>query len=351
MTSDRSALPDLGWRNHFQAQLSLEEFETLTPMRVTHVHRTHLAAIGADGDCMLPLTHEMTEAGIAVGDWILSDGTAILRVLERTSVLNRMAAGTEPMAQLIAANVDTLFIVSSCNADFNIARLERFLALARQAGAEPVIVLTKADLSETAETYIDRTRAAIPGIEGLTLNATDPAEVVSALGPWCGRGQTVALIGSSGVGKSTLVNALTDAGQDTHGIREDDAHGRHTTTARSLHCIAGGGWLVDTPGMRAFRLLDQREGIDAVFEDLTEMVQHCRFSDCAHQTEPGCAILAAVEAGQVDPARVARWQKLLREDARHSETLAERRTRERELGKVYAGGRQRMKDKRRGWDE
>lgn len=348
MNSKTLTLPDLGWRNHFQAQLSLEEFETLTPMRVTHAHRAHVEAMGPDGSLRLPLTPDIVAHGVTVGDWIMTDGTRIHRVLDRVSELSRMAAGEAPMAQLIAANVDTLFMVSSCNADFNIARMERFLALARQAEVTPVIVLTKADLAEAAEDYADRARDAIPEVEVITLNATDPGEVTSALAPWCGKGQTVALLGTSGVGKSTLVNALTGDGQETRGIREDDARGRHTTTARSLHRIAGGGWLVDTPGMRSFRLLDQREGIDAVFGDLADLAQHCRFSDCSHETEPGCAILDAVERGEVDPARVYRWQKLLREDARHSESLAERRARERRWGKEIAVGKQRLKDKQRG---
>ncbi len=348
MNTETTTLADLGWRNTFQAQLSLEEFENLKPMRVTALHRDRLDALGVSGEASLPLPVGMTAADIAVGDWLLSAGDTIIRLLERQSVIHRMAAGEDANAQLIAANVDTLLIVSSCNADFNIARLERFLALALQAEIVPVVVLTKADMADDPDAYVDRCRDAIPIAEVVTLNATDAQAVAATLAPWCGKGQSVALVGTSGVGKSTLVNALSGADQDTSGIREDDARGRHTTTSRSLHRITGGAWLIDTPGMRSLRLMDQREGIDAVFDDLAELARQCRFSDCAHASEPGCAIQAEIAQGTLDAARLARWQKLLREDARHNETLADRHARDRQWQKQIAGGKARTIAKRRG---
>lgn len=339
---------DLGWGPYFQSQLSLEEFETLTPVRVSEVYRDAVRALSPDGDARIERIPLLNEAHVTVGDWLLVDpGGRPARLLGRKSLLKRRGAGEEPLTQTIAANVDTLFVTTSCNADFNIARLERYLALAAQAGVEAVILLTKADLADDPGHYLDRARAALRGAEVLALDARAP-ETVQTLAPWTGRGRTIALAGTSGVGKSTLVNLLTGAGQETRGIREDDARGRHTTTARSMHPIVGGGWIIDTPGMRALRLLDVAEGVEAVFSDLAELAGGCRFSDCSHETEPGCALRAAIEAGDLDENRLHRWQMLQREDRYNSETLAERHARERRTQKLYATGKARIADKQRG---
>ena len=167
------------------------------------------------------------------------------------------------------------------------------LALSAEAGTEPVILLTKADTSEDAEDYRDRAQRLQRNLIVLALDARDPGVIV-ALGEWCRDGQTVALLGSSGVGKTTLTNTLTGLAGVTAPIRESDARGRHTTTIRSMHALAGGGWLIDTPGMRSLSLADAGTGIDAVFQDVTDLVGLCRFRDCTHQTEPGCAVRQAI---------------------------------------------------------
>ncbi len=236
MISEQLTLSDLGWSAFFLGQLSLDEIETLQPLRLISVARNRATGLGPDGPVTLSYPPDLLSGETAVGDWVLADPEThrIVRVLDRQGELGRRAAGPENRRQLIAANVDTLFIVTSCNADFNVARIERYLALALDAGCVPVVVLTKADLAEDPEDFVARTRAISPRIaDVIALNAKDQG-TLAPLSPWLTRGQTVAFLGSSGVGKSTLIAGLTGAEIATQGIREDDAKGRHTTTARAL---------------------------------------------------------------------------------------------------------------------
>lgn len=342
MTINPSILAEFGWNSHFTSQLDIEDFDRLAAVRVTAVHRSGLHVAAPDIDAAIPPhvpDRDDELAAATVGDWLLLDPETlrVRRLLERKSLFKRRAAGTGRKLQLIAANVDTLFIVTSCNLDFNVARLERYLALAREAGVNPVVVLTKADLADTPAEFEREAATLMPGLFVETVDARDPASI-ARLAAWCGRGETVALVGSSGVGKSTLINTLTGEGSiATGGIREDDAKGRHTTTGRMLHRLPSGGWLIDTPGMREIQLTDVQSGIDEVFADIVEIAANCRFRDCRHEDEPGCAVNAALEAGDIDRDRVRRWKKLAAEEAWNSSSLAERRARDKAFGKMVKG--------------
>ncbi|WP_418292010.1 ribosome small subunit-dependent GTPase A [Methylobacterium durans] len=307
----------LGWSDFFEDQRERNEAD-LAPMRIAAVHRSRLTALSLTGPVKLTLPAHTNTGDYAVGDWVLVDPQTqtLHRRLTRRTVLARRTEGSRPL-QIAAANVDTLFVVTSCNAEFNPARLERYLALANQGGTNPVILLTKADTAVDVGAYQRQAAQLQRGLAVLTINPRLP-EAVSALARWCGVGQTVALVGSSGVGKSTLVNTLAgpdqNVPQETGRIREHDAKGRHTTTSRSLHAIAGGGWVIDTPGMRTLHVSDAAQGIETLFAEITELAPLCRFRDCTHAHEPGCAVQAAVSGGTLDPERLTRWRKLLNEN-------------------------------------
>jgi ribosome biogenesis GTPase len=336
-------LSSLGWTNHFAQQLDLSE--PGQPARVSGVERSHIFALGADGP--LRLLVPQGTGSIAVGDWVLQDGTSVLRRLTPRTEIVRRNAGDATRRQLIAANVDTLGIVTSCNADFNPARLERYLAVASAAGCLPLVILTKADQTDDPESFASQARALSPLVVALALNARDPEEV-ERLTPWCKPGQTLALVGSSGVGKTTIQNALTGVEAATQDIREDDAKGRHTTTARALRRTLAGGCLIDNPGIRELGLVDAAEGVAEVFADLETLAATCRFRDCSHDKEPGCAVQAAIAAGTLDADRLKRWQKLEREDRLHTESLRDRHERNRAWAKATRSGSERSKWKRKG---
>ena len=329
--------PDLGWTRHFARQA---EAEAIAPLRIVDVHRNAIEVLGLDGQHTLTVPEGFSP--LTTGDWITADNGRVTHLFDRETSLSRRAAGEDARAQLIAANVTTLGIVSSCNADFNERRLERYLVLASDAGTLPLIVLTKADQTDDPDAFVKRAEALSPLVTALAIDATDPLEI-KRLTPWCKGGDTLALVGSSGVGKTTIRNGLTGDTAATQGIREDDARGRHTTTSRSLVRTTVGGWLIDTPGMRALRLFDVSDGIEAVFADIEDLALSCRFSDCAHVSEPGCAIQAALADGEIDEARLKRWFKLKAEDRYNTETIAEARHRQKGFQKMVNGAMRRKR--------
>ena len=307
----------MGWSGQFSAQVTESD---VVPVRVTAVHRARIQALGAMGAVDLIPASTLSTSTVAVGDWVVARDGVALRVLDRHSLVARKAAGSNVARQVIAANLDALFIVSSCNADFNAGRMERFLVLAASAGVEPVVVLTKADTAENPGSFVAQAKALKLGLAVVLMDAKR-GDVRGQLAPWCGAGQTVALLGSSGVGKTTIANALTGGAAPVQEVRDDDAKGRHTTTGRYLVAMTDGGWLIDTPGMREVQLSDAYDGIGLFFDDLTALSLTCKFRNCRHAGEPGCAVQGAIAAGDLDPARLVRWQKLLAEDGTNTATM------------------------------
>ena len=330
-------LEAFGWDHYFARQLTAAERDLAVPARVVAMHRSALVVTEGVEEYDVALGNRWfqhpTELRPTVGDWVLlgAERDRVERLLERKSVFKRYAAGPKKEMQLLAANVDTLFIVTSCNEEFNESRLVRYLALAREAEINAVVVLTKKDLSNESHRYVERARK-VSG--SFTIECVDArvADMLEGIRFWTTKGQTVALVGSSGVGKSTLLNTL--AGREiqlTEGIRKDDSKGRHTTTHRSIHRIEQGGLLMDVPGIRELALAEATEGVAAAFEDIESLATHCRFTNCIQQTEPGCAVQSAIAEGGLDLERLKQFRKLQREEARNSASLSERRDTDRRM--------------------
>jgi len=328
------SLSALGWQAYFQQQLSLEEWDQVLPARIIEQHRSEIGLARESGAINIQLLPAMPE--MVVGDWVLLDSKQnFLRCLERKTCFSRKAAGSKLKRQLISANVDTAFILCSMNEDFNLNRIERFLSLVNESGAEPVVILSKSDQTSSADNFIAQVQALDPLLLVEAINCLDTSSVLK-LAPWLKSGKTIAVLGSSGVGKSTLINTLSgDILQETGGIREDDHKGRHTTTRRSLMALADGTLILDTPGMREIQLEHCKEGIATTFSDIESLALNCRFGDCQHQAEPGCAVQKAVGSGEVEPRRLQNYLKLLKEEALNSASLSERRASDKALGKFY----------------
>ncbi|HZX27406.1 MAG TPA: ribosome small subunit-dependent GTPase A [Telluria sp.] len=331
---DFGALRRVGLTPHIAAQLADAE-PPLQTARVTEVQRSRLTLHSG--------MHTAPVPGIAVGDWVLvreTGGTCMVeRILEP---LTRLTRRTGTQRQVLATNVDTALLVMGLDLDFNLRRLERYLAVAQACHVAPVVVLTKADLGADAQEKAQRVPARLPAaVPILVVNATD-ARTREILAPWTGATQTLVLLGASGAGKSTLTNVLSGSQQCTGAIRADDGRGRHTTTARSLHLCPDGACIIDTPGLRAWQPDADEDAITAAFTDIDELASHCRFPDCRHDTEPGCAV-----RGLIDPDRLLNYRKLLREARRSVQTPLER---QQELAKwkvLMRAAAARNRDKRR----
>lgn len=313
--------------------------------RVTSVQRSRSTVACKSGERIVELSLALQKSAAidrpVVGDWVVLDESLarIEQVLDRKSLFKRLGAGSHNEIQPIAANIDILFIVTSCNEEFKESRLERYLALCAEAGAMPVIVLTKTDIADDTDTFVQRARSVQAGVPIETANALDPNSL-DGVRAWIGRTSTAALVGSSGVGKSTLLNTLAGHSLAATGeIRDRDKKGRHTTTHRELHILPSGGLLIDVPGMRELRVAELDQSLGAVFDDIQELAKRCRFPDCHHETEPGCAVLQSIQDNELDERRLANYKKLRRENALATATLAEKRSQGREFAKMVKAGK------------
>jgi ribosome biogenesis GTPase len=355
-------LSKYGWSEKLQHEFQPFAAQGLVPARVIvqqrNLYRLVIDEGEIDGRISGLFRHEATDGGYPVtGDWVAveikGDAAVIAHILPRATAFTRMAAGTAKEKQVVAANVDMALLCASLNADLNLRRLERYLATAYESGAQPVILLTKADACEDPDPLIESVKAIAFGAPVLAVSVRTGLglEGLSAL---LAPGKTAVLLGSSGVGKSTLVNALAGVEKmATKEIREDDARGRHTTTHRELILLPSGALILDTPGMRELALWDAEAGVAAAFAETTAQVEEiargCRFRDCAHDREPGCAVQAALADGTLDTGRWQSFQKLQRELAhtvRKEDPIAAAAERKR-WAALNKAGRQRTREKRR----
>jgi ribosome biogenesis GTPase / thiamine phosphate phosphatase len=318
-------LTALGWGDFFETNFRLFEQDGYVPGRVFLEHKTFFRVYTQFGEMLAEISgklrHEAVNRGDlpAVGDWVAitprseGDRAIIHAVLPRRTSFARKMAGSRTAEQIVGTNIDTVFLLTSLNQDFNLRRIERYLIVAWESGANPIIVLSKSDLCEQVEDRVSEVESVARSV---------PIHVVSVvnnfglqeLAHYFRRGLTVALLGSSGVGKSTLINHLTGMERlKVQSVREDDDRGKHTTTHRELVLLPGGGLVLDTPGMRELQLWDGEESLPVVFEDIEVLADECFFSDCRHEDEPRCAVRDALAEGSIDASRYESYEKLQKE--------------------------------------
>jgi ribosome biogenesis GTPase len=313
-------LDTLGWDDEREEQFAPHRGGGLVPGRVAVQHRGAYDVLEPHGERRCEVLPRLVKEASSradlpvVGDWVALDPDTRLihAMLPRRSRVSRRRAGESDMEQVLVANVDIVFIVSSLNEELNLRRIERYLTLALESGARPVVVLTKADLHPAPERPRREVEALAGGVTVHVISAKTGAGLVE-LGRELGPGVTGVLLGSSGVGKSTLVNTLTGDETLATGEIRQDGRGRHTTTRRSLILLPGGGILIDTPGLRELQLWESGEGLEEAFADVTSLFEHCRFSDCTHESEPGCAVRAALAGGVLASERWESYRKLEQE--------------------------------------
>lgn len=318
-------LAALGWDDAFAAAFAPHAAEGWVPARVALEHQHIYRVVTAEDEPLAVVSgrfrhhakgrHEYP----AVGDWVALERrpghrARIHTVLPRRSRFSRKLAGDTTEQQIVAANVDTVFLVSGLDDDFNLRRIERYLAAAYEGGAEPVVILNKADLHDDVEAAVEAVRGIAAGVAIHAVSCTT-GDGLDALAPYVTSGRTVAFLGSSGVGKSTIINRLVGRDvQRTAAVRASDSRGRHTTTHRELIVLPSGGLLIDTPGMRELQLWSTGDdSLDDTFDDIVARASGCHFRDCTHETEPRCAVRAAVEHGELAPERLASYHRLRRE--------------------------------------
>lgn len=313
-------LTDLGWDDFFLKAFENLDVEDVIPARIVRQARYGYFVQSSDGELLAEPTGKLKAGNLpAVGDWVAvqpdsdGEGGTILATLPRKTGFSRKAPGRTTSEQVIAANIDHIFLLVGLDQDFNLRRIERYLTLIYNSGASPVIVLNKADLCPEADDLMAEAESVAPGVPVHPVSALKGTGV-EALSAYLKRGSTAAFLGSSGVGKSTLINRL--AGEErmlVRDVREGDGKGRHTTTHRELIVLEEGGALIDTPGMREVQVWGSREGLQESFPEIETMAEDCRFKDCRHEAEPGCRILENLESGELDVERYQSYIKLRKE--------------------------------------
>lgn len=339
-------LTALGWTPALAAAFAPHAADGLVPARVAVAYGATFRVITAEGDQLADITGRMRHDAKgrrdlpAVGDWVavkpttIAGGRASIQaILPRTSIFSRKAAGTDTTEQILATNVDTALLMTAFDQDLNLRRLERYLALTWEAGAAPVILVNKSDLTDRVEALradVDRIALGVP----VYAISAKHSEGLDALGPYLIPGRTLVVLGSSGVGKSTLINRLVGAERlRTNEVREDDHRGRHTTTHRELVVLPSGALLIDTPGMRELQLWSAESGMVEAFDDISSLAAGCYFADCQHDSEPRCAVKQAVDAGALPAERLANFHKLRAEQsalAARQDTLAQQERKKRD---------------------
>jgi len=327
-------MQSLGWNGFFEASFNSIDENNLIPARIICQHRDRYDILCEAGDLPATIAGRLrhlndTNQYPAVGDWVavkVSDdgGHAVIQqVLPRRTSFNRRAVksggmpetGGKTEEQILAANIDTVFLVSGLDNDYNVRRVERFLSVAWDSGAMPVLVLNKADLSDDPDSVLAEIAEVAVGVDAVLVSAAT-GQNMDALMKWVVPGQTVGLLGSSGVGKSTIINFLLgEERQQTQGVRTGDQRGRHTTTSRELIFLSNGACLLDTPGMRSIQPWSNQGGLSRTFEEIESIAARCKFANCTHTSEPGCAVLEAIESGDIDEGRWQNYRKMLREQA------------------------------------
>ena len=342
-------LKELGWNSTFNKFLKEKNLQDIFPGRICSQNGKHYKVITKDGEQSAILSNSYfrsinNKSDIpAVGDWVglkvneEINISHILFLLPRKNKLSRKVAGKKSEEQIIASNIDIVFIFTSVDQDFNIRRLERYLSMIYEINANPIIILNKIDKCKNLEKFINETKEVFQNVTIISISAKT-GENIEKVKKYIKFGKTIVLIGSSGVGKSTLINRLFGYSRQAVGeIRSSDGKGRHITSSRELIILPEGGIIIDNPGIRELQLWSSGEGISKTFQDIEELSRLCKFRDCAHEMEPGCAVKKAIDDGNLSIKRLNSYKKLIREYnySQLRRNIYEQRKKDKELGKMY----------------